>query len=39
MFSAVRERSTNTHYFSNNFIHLLITARKSFPLDFTSFAL
>jgi hypothetical protein len=27
-----------THYFSNNFIHFLITARKSFSLDFTSFA-
>jgi hypothetical protein len=32
-------QSFETDYFSSNFSHLVITARKAFSLDFTSFEL
>jgi hypothetical protein len=31
--------SRDTDYFSNNFSHRVITARRAFALDFTSFEL
>jgi hypothetical protein len=37
--SVVTGWNSETDYFSNDFSHFLITARKAFSLDFTSFEL